>query len=268
MSVEPTIRGVCDLHHHLLPGVDDGAADIGMAMAMARIALAEGIGTVVATPHTCDGVYEVPRPAAAAALAELTAALAAAELPLTVRLAAEVHLHESIPERLAADPTLSLDGTGKYLLLELPHHGPPSWLPEFLFRLAAAGTTPVIAHPERNLAVRAAPELAIGWAEQGALLQVTAGSLLGGFGHAIRGTAERLLGAGVVHVLATDAHAAERRSPRVQDAFAAAARLVGHAGATALFVTNPERILAGAPREQLTAPKPTQKRGWLASLFR
>jgi protein-tyrosine phosphatase len=268
VTTRAPLRGVVDLHHHLLPGVDDGAADLGMAVAMARLAVAEGISTVVATPHTCDGVYEVPRPAAAAALAELNLALAAAELALTVRLAAEVHLHESIPERLAADPTLSLDGGAKYLLLELPHHGPPSWLPDFLFRLAAAGTTPIIAHPERNLAVRATPELAIGWAEQGALLQVTASSLVGGFGRAIQGTAERLLGAGAVHVLATDAHAAERRSPRVQEAFTAAAALLGHDGAAALFVRNPALVLAGAPRDQVVAPKAPPRRGWLTSLFR
>lgn len=267
MSAQP-LTGVCDLHHHLLPGVDDGAADLAMALAMARCAVEEGITTVVATPHTCDGVYEVPRPKAAAALGELNLALAEADLPLTVRLAAEVHLHESIPERLAADPSLSLDGGGRYLLLELPHQGPPAWLPEFLFRLAAAGTTPVIAHPERNLAVRSAPELAIGWAEQGALLQLTASSLTGGFGAPIRGTAERLLRAGVVHVLATDAHAAERRSPRVQAAFAAAAELVGSSGAERLLVANPGLILAGAPRDQLEAPRPSPRRSWFASLFR
>lgn len=260
--------GALDLHHHLLPGVDDGAQDLDAALAMARMALAEGITTVLATPHTCDGVYDVDRADAAAALAELAAALAAANLPLQVRLAGEVHLHESIPQRLRQDPGLSLDGRGRYLLLELPHQGPPPSLPDFLFRLAAGGTTAVIAHPERNLAVRKHPEMAVEWANHGALLQLTAGSVDGAFGEPARTTAEHLLRAGAAHVVATDAHSPQKRPPRLRDAFAAAAAIVGEAGARALFVDNPRRIAAGEGTDSIEAPRPVRRRGLFASLFR
>jgi len=260
--------GMVDLHHHLLPGVDDGAADLAAAVALARLAVAEGITTVVATPHTLDGVYDVARPAAAAALAELAAALAAAGLVLDVRLAAEVHLHESIPALLQAEPAITLDGRGRYLLLELPHQGPPPSLPEFLFRLAAAGTTPVIAHPERNLAVRKNPAMATEWARAGSKLQLTAGSLSGMFGAPIRACAERLLRDRAAHVVATDAHSPERRPPRVCDAFAAAAAIVGEQGARTLFVDNPALVLAGASPDTIESPPAQPRRGLFAALFR
>ena len=40
-----------DLHCHVLPGIDDGPETIEGSVALARSALAAGIGTLVATPH-------------------------------------------------------------------------------------------------------------------------------------------------------------------------------------------------------------------------
>ena len=41
-----------DLHCHILPGIDDGAATIEESLAMAESAIADGITHVVATPHS------------------------------------------------------------------------------------------------------------------------------------------------------------------------------------------------------------------------
>src|SRR3972149_4096892 len=107
------ITGVVDLHHHILPGVDDGATDLAASLELASAAFAEGIRIVIATPHTGDGVYNVQRADAEAAHAQLLAAVAAAGIGLEVRLAAEVHLDAAIPEQLRACPGLSLDGQGR-----------------------------------------------------------------------------------------------------------------------------------------------------------
>jgi protein-tyrosine phosphatase len=48
-----------DLHCHILPGLDDGSSSAQESLAMARLALQDGIHTIVATPHTLDGVYDV-----------------------------------------------------------------------------------------------------------------------------------------------------------------------------------------------------------------
>jgi protein-tyrosine phosphatase len=194
--------------------------------------------------------------------------VAAAGLPVDLRLAAEVRFHEQIPVLLAQYPQLTLDGGGRYLLLELPHDSIPPALPDFLFRLKAAGTTPVIAHPERNLGVRANPSVVAQWQNLGAVLQLTAGSLAGRFGLEIRRLSEDLLRSGHIHLLATDAHSPDRRPPVLDDAIAAAGNLVGDQGVTELLVENPRRILAGEPASRLTAPTAVRPGGWLSRLSR
>jgi protein-tyrosine phosphatase len=263
-------REIVDLHHHILPGVDDGAVDLDTAVRMAEAAVAAGIATVVATPHTCDGVYDVDRTKARRALAELQRELAARQIALEVRLAGEVHLHESILARLRTEPDLTLDGQGRWLLLELPHQGPPPTFDDFLFRLLASGTTPLIAHPERNLAVRKDPRLAERWVQRGARLQLTAGSVSGDFGQPIAECAEVLLRLGCAHVLASDAHSLHKRPPLVREGFAAAAAIVGADGARTLLVDNPRRILAGASADTVIAPTalPPERRGLFGRLFR
>jgi protein-tyrosine phosphatase len=262
------IRGVVDLHHHILPGVDDGAPDLETAMQLAALAVAEGIDTIVATPHTLDGVYDVPRAAALDAHARLTTALAAAGITLQIRVAAEVRMHEGINELLAAAPDVTLDGHGRYLLLELPHDSVPPALPELLFRLRARGTTPVIAHPERYLAVRKNPRIVATWLELGARLQLTTGSVTGAFGEPIRRCANELLRAGAVHIMATDAHSPRKRPPIVQAAFEAASAIVGEDGARTLLVDNPARVHAGAPASTVLPVPAHKRRGLFAALRR
>ena len=260
------LRGIVDLHSHVLPGIDDGAPDIAAALAIARRAIEEGIATLVATPHTLDGVFDVERERAFAAHAELRVALASAGLAIDVRVAAEVRFHETIPARLATDPTLTLDGKGRYLLLELPHESAPAGLPDLIFRLKVAGTTPVIAHPERNRAVRADPTIVAEWLRLGAKLQVTAGSITGAFGEPIRACAEHLLKAGHVHLIATDTHSIQKRPPCIQAAILAAEPVVGEDGARLLALENPIRILEGGPAEHVVPARSRKRRGWFAAL--
>ena len=108
--------------------------------------------------------------------------------------------------------------TGRYFLLETPYIGWPLSLDNQILRLHSRGITPVLAHPERNSEVirDAAPVVAA--AEAGALVQVTAASLDGRLGRTVRRTAERLLDLGIVHVLASDAHAPAVRTAGLSDA--------------------------------------------------
>src|SRR5687768_13159464 len=128
------IEGIVDLHCHILPGLDDGAANEVVAIAMARIAASEGIATILATPHTLDGVYDVDPSLARGAGARLQQALDREGIPLRLRVAAEVHLHEDLPGLVRTDPLVSPDGGGRFVLLELPHQSAPPSLPDFLFR--------------------------------------------------------------------------------------------------------------------------------------
>ncbi len=103
---------------------------------------------------------------------------------------------------------------------------------------------PIISHPERNAALAGSPEILREMIGQGAIGQVTAQSLTGGFGRRVRKTAEDLLRRGLVHVIASDAHNSGSRPPRLAKAVAAAAKIVGTARALAMVTTVPAAILA------------------------
>jgi len=104
---------------------------------------------------------------------------------------------------------------------------------------------PIVPHPERNPSVVRRPQLVADLVEAGALVQVTAGSLVGGFGPEARECASYLLEKGLVHFLATDAHSPKWRQPLLAQGVKAAGRIIGETEARRLVEGNPARVIAG-----------------------
>ncbi|MFY9264988.1 MAG: CpsB/CapC family capsule biosynthesis tyrosine phosphatase [Solirubrobacterales bacterium] len=211
-----------DLHIHLLPGIDDGPADLDGALALANAVRADGVTAVAATPH----VNEAHRTTAATmrdALASLRAGLAGAGLAIDVHGGAEIAIDRL--DRLSDDDLrgFSLGGSGRYLLLECPYAGWPMDLELHTGRIAQLGMRPLLAHPERSAAVQGSggAERLRDAVDRGLLVQITAGSLSGHHGRTAAETARRLIDEELVHVISSDAHSADRRPPRMSEAFAA-----------------------------------------------
>jgi len=231
-----------DLHCHILPGIDDGAPDLAVALEMARMAVADGIVTVACTPHIMPGAYKNTGESIEAAVTRLAAALEEAAIPLHLVTGADVHLAPNLLHELRNGrvPTI---GRSRYFLLEPPHHILPPRLHEFVFGLVAAGYVPILTHPERLSWIETHHDLIGRLASAGMLMQVTAGSLTGRFGRRARYWSQRLLDQEVVHLLATDAHGTESRPPVLSRARDVVADRFGDATAIRLVVTNPLRIL-------------------------
>src|SRR5262245_6307403 len=83
-----------DLHCHILPGVDDGAADLAEALAMARFYVRDGTTHVTATPH-CHRHCRMLRADVLPHVARLNAELARAEVPLTVLPGSEIQAFDT-----------------------------------------------------------------------------------------------------------------------------------------------------------------------------
>jgi len=198
---------VIDLHSHVLPGLDDGAADLDEAVAMCRAAAEDGIEVLAATPHVRDD-YPTTPDQMERALAKLRAAAGD-----SVRLVGggEIDLGrlDQPREELAR---FALAGNPNYLLVETPYGGWPLDLPAKLFRLLAEGITPVLAHPERNAEVQQRPELLAPIVAGGTLVQLTAASIDGRMGGRARSCAGTLLDQNLAHLLASDAHAPSVRA--------------------------------------------------------
>lgn len=235
-----------DFHNHLLPGVDDGAADLGQTRTALEAYRAQGATAVIATPHFQASLLQRPE-RAHAALAAIDAAweaareLAAAEFP-GVRLERGVELMLDTPEPELDDPRLRLAGT-RFALVEFPFMTVPPHASNVLFELQMRGWTPVLAHPERYLGGE--PGAVDEWKRVGALLQVNAGSLLGKYGPGPRAEGWRLVERGAVDYLGSDFHA--RGTLHLAGGRAALEAAGGAEQALLLLETNPGRLLEGLP---------------------
>ncbi len=237
-------NGLIDLHCHILPGLDDGAADWEESLQMARLAIAEGISAIVATPHQLGAFDHNSAALIRSRCAELQALLVQQQIPLEVRPGADIRIEPDIPERLRNGEVLTLADLGRYVLLELPHESSFP-LGKLLQRLQAQEVVPVLSHPERNLELSRKPDAVRRLVEAGVVIQVTAGSFLGAFGPIAQAAAEQFLARGLIHVVATDAHGARRRRPLIRRAFEHLVSRVGWDVAMLLCRDNPQAIIRG-----------------------
>ncbi len=205
-----------DLHCHILPGLDDGAGSVEIALEMAAMAADSGVTHIFATPHcnTRNAQQNFRSPALIAAYRSLQAALDEAEIPVRILSGAEVLARGHFDEHLAAGDFMTLNGS-RYLLVEFYFDEDRGQMERCLQAVEAAGLVPVVAHPERYFCVQNAPELAQRWAERGWVLQLNKGSLLGSLGESAFDTAALLLRRGAVSAIASDAHDYRWRTPHM-----------------------------------------------------
>lgn len=246
-----------DLHSHILPGIDDGSKSLEMSLAMARIAVADGIRVMACTPHIYPGLYQNHKAGITTARDTLQASLDHEGIPLQLTTGADVHLVPGVLQGLRGGTIPSLHNT-RYVLLEPSHHVAPPRFAESVFQLVAAGYVPVITHPERLTWLKDHYQTMVDLTRQGAWLQVTAGALTGLFGPAPKYWGERLIGEGLTHILATDAHSSTRRVPVMSEGLAVAEKLLGAEEARLLVHGRPAALMSDTPPSQV-APLPARK---------
>lgn len=234
-----------DLHTHFLPGIDDGAQTLAEALALARAAVADGITVCAMTPHIHPQRYPNVKSALLGHLDFFRAALAKHQIPLQIRLGAEVRLSiESLDQLLEGEvPFLGEVGGYKIMLLEFPHQMIPLGSLAFVKSLIRQKIRPLIAHPERNKTIMANAEKVSEFTEAGCWLQITAGSLVGRFGPQAEQAAFALIDAGWNCLAATDAHSLPHRPPFLSEARTALRQRYGEAVAQAMVLEKPARIM-------------------------
>lgn len=233
-----------DLHSHILPGIDDGAQNLDEALGLARAAVANGISHCVCTPHIHFGRFDNNLDSIGAALKQLKRALVEQQIPLQIAMAAEVRFDVEIMAAIADQqlPFLGRWQDRRVLLLEFPHGEMPVGAERLTQWLLSQGIQPLIAHPERNKGVMRRPEVLKPFIQQGCLLQITAGSVVGGFGERAEELALQLLADDLVTLVATDTHHIKRRPPMLREAYQRIESLHGEALADRLTVDVPWSI--------------------------
>lgn len=200
-----------DLHCHVLPGIDDGPEAIDGSLALARVASAAGIETLVATPHVSSR-YRNDAATIARLVEELNTRLRIESIELDVRPGAELaatHVSELEPQQL---DRLGLGG-GSWLLLEPPFASVVTGLDVIVTALQERGHRLLLAHPERCEAFHRDPQTLHALIKAGVSTSITASSLDGRFGTRPRRFALGMLKEGLVHNVTSDAHDDVRRPP-------------------------------------------------------
>lgn len=259
-----------DIHCHILFGMDDGADSTETSLAMAEMAIADGVTHVIATPHA-NNEYDFIPELVRSRRDEIQSRIGDR---LAIATGCDFHLSFENLEALRADPQRFTLNQGDYLLVEFADFAIPASLDQTLHQLQLLGLHPIITHPERNPLIRSQWDRLWAWLRQGCYVQVTAQSITGGFGRRAQQAAERLLDANAVHFVASDAHNVTTRPLRLKPAFDALAESKGESFARALLEENPRAALESRPLpyrpepadwkglENKTESSPRRKRFW------
>ncbi len=234
-----------DLHVHILPGIDDGARSLQDSLDMARLAVSDGINSMVATPHVIKGSYNNKKENIIQAVDNLNQEFLKHGINLLVYPGAEYMLDPDLPRLLEEGQLLTINDGGRYLLIEFPMMGVPPYATQTLYEIKLLGVTPIIAHPERNTAFIQEPELLEPFLEMGSLSQVTSGSLTGLFGRKIKGLGWHYVSRGMCHLISTDAHSSGKRGPFLSEVYGAVVQSFGQELGDLLVSDNPNRIIEG-----------------------
>ncbi|MCH4543989.1 CpsB/CapC family capsule biosynthesis tyrosine phosphatase [Ochrobactrum sp. A-1] len=235
-----------DLHSHILPGCDDGAEDLETAIAMARIAVNDGVRVMACTPHILPGLYDNDSAGIEVRVTALREALVRADVDLTLVMGADVHIALDLRDKLDMGSIPTINGS-RYFLFEPPHQVMPPNIETLVKRLIDAGYVPILTHPER-----------LGWTNShydvihrinvaGCLIQITAAALVGGFGRRAQSLADRMLEEGRVDIIASDAHNTHSRLPGLSKARDMVEARYGKDLADDLVIHRPKLILENKP---------------------
>jgi protein-tyrosine phosphatase len=244
-----------DIHSHVLPGLDDGAADEKTALEMCRMAAEAGTTDLVATPHN-NVRYPYDREAVEQKLAALRAELGDS---IYLHRGCDMHLTSTNVREAIEDPTRYTINGLRYLLVEFSDEILVQGARHVLTELRAADIIPIVTHPERNPRLRKDMQRLKHWFESGGMFQVTAQSLLGRFGERSQESAFLMMDANLVHFIASDAHDTSHRTPRLIEAFEFVAYRWGEHRAERLLIDNPWATLWG---QDIEPPPPRVKKRW------
>jgi tyrosine-protein phosphatase YwqE len=195
----------CDMHSHLIPGIDDGAPDMDTTIRLIKGMAELGYKRLVTTPHINGDVYPNTIEIIRAGEAAVTEQLRKEGMGMGFRAAAEHLLDDHFTRALSAgEPFLTLKDN--LLLVELSFAVPLINLKEIIFDIQLKGYIPVLAHPERYLYFAVNK----GWYDQlrdaGCLFQLNLLSFAGYYGRDAQELAGWLVKKNYVEFLGSDLH--------------------------------------------------------------
>lgn len=231
-----------DIHSHILPQIDDGSENFDMSMKMLRTAHADGIKTIIVTPHYKPGRHNASPEKIHSLIEKLCREAEKEEMKVELYPGNEFYYHDGIFGELDEDRACTMAGSS-YVLIEFGPMERFEYIRNGLYEALAHGWRPILAHAERYSAILGKPEYVEELIRLGSCIQVNAGSILGKTGMGTRQFTKKLLKEHLVHFVATDTHDAKKRKPVLSDCEKYISRKYGEVYAQHLFHNNPVRII-------------------------
>jgi protein-tyrosine phosphatase len=249
-----------DIHSHILPGLDDGAQSFEESLLMARMAEADGISKMVATPHLYRGsfvnngldVIEKKKD-------DLQSMILSEGIELELFYGTEVYVTHNLTEKVIKERESLVIDHGNFMMIEFPAGHIYSGVKDLFFEIMTEGIQPIIVHPERNRVFQHNPELLYELINMGSLCQANSGSFTGLYGREVRETVYRFLDLRYLHFLGSDCHNTRSLPPNLSQAREKIEETAGKAVALALVLNNPQAMLAGNEIPYIPSPLPPKK---------
>ncbi len=226
-----------DIHTHILPGVDDGAADMEEACRLVRMAQQDGTKALFLTPHY-RGDY---KNYCADRLREIFLQLqeqVAREMPdMQLYLGTEIRYDSDTPEKMLQGRILPM-ADSEFALLEFSTQAMKSQILMAVMEMVRYGFTPIVAHAERCETFCTNPALVDEVRHLGAYIQINADSIMGAHGFAVKRFARKLLKERKADFVATDAHDGRKRPPLLNKCYLRVCKLCGEEYAAQVFWEN------------------------------
>lgn len=235
-----------DIHNHILPGLDDGAANEAESLRMLRMAAEEGITDLIATPHFhYRRGHAVPEKVRKTLL--LMQEMAVKEnIPVRLYAGNELYYTHDLLEVVKAKEALTL-ADSDYVLLEFSPETEQRKIQNAVYQFLSEGYYPIIAHMERYLAFYKQPDFVENILKMGAYYQVNAGSITGNSGWALKRFTRKMMMSGMIQFVATDAHDLEKRRPRLEKVSTWIEKKLGESEMQDYLYENPLKILENKP---------------------
>jgi tyrosine-protein phosphatase YwqE len=195
-----------DMHSHILPGIDDGAATLDESLLIIKRLMDQGYKKLIATPHVMSDFYRNTPTSIHAALEKVQQGVSKQGWDVDITAAAEYYLDEYLIDMLRKNQPLLTFGN-RYVLFETSFINEPTLLAEAIFLMQSLNYKPVLAHPERYLYLQHNFSKCVDLVNNGVLLQINLNSLSGAYSLPAQLLAEKLIHHSMVSFAGTDCHA-------------------------------------------------------------
>ncbi|MDD3404439.1 MAG: hypothetical protein PHQ72_13980 [Hespellia sp.] len=233
---------IVDMHCHILPGVDDGAADLYISKEILRMEYEQGVRRIIFTPHYRERYFETNRSLLIGRYYEVKQLIKEMGLNIHIHLGCECHCHEKIGEHLKSGFCLTM-AKGDYVLIEFSSSDNYAKIRGYIYDMINLGYKPIIAHIERYPCIVEKPELVRTLRDLGASIQVNADSILGIDGRVAKKFCQQLMKQDEIDFVGSDVHNCTTRKTNIGKCATYVEHKMGRRYARRIFFENPMKVI-------------------------